>query len=160
MACGDERWQVKTLTDLDVARIDFDHPVITTVAALNALTAHCSSLPDARTFAEEFAVLEVVGRVTLTRLEDDRDLHVVISDPSDSTQTMVTEVADPECAATSPKLGTLQVARAQYQALSPLTGKLVRLRGVGFYDFAHGQTGRSRSCIELHPVLNIALLGP
>ena len=68
---------------------------------------------------------------------------------------LFTEVVDPVCAATSPYLPTLQSARSQYQVLSPLVGKVVRLRGVGFYDFAHGQTGRSRSCIELHPVLDI-----
>jgi hypothetical protein len=103
-------------------------------------------------------VYEVVGRVTLTRLEDDHDQHVVIADPNDSTQTMVTEVADPACAAGSPFLSQLQTARSQFQQQSPLTGKLVRIRGVGFYDFAHGQTGRSRSCIELHPILNITTL--
>jgi hypothetical protein len=48
-------------------------------------------------------------------------------------------------------------ARSQYQVLKPLTGKTVRVRGVGFYDFAHGQTGRSQSCIELHPILNISV---
>jgi hypothetical protein len=30
---------------------------------------------------------------------------------------------------------------------------------VGFFDFNHGQTGRSRSCIELHPVLGIETVG-
>ena len=38
--------------------------------------------------------------------------------------------------------------------LSSLTGTAVRLRGVGFYDFPHGQTGRSQSCIELHPIIS------
>lgn len=31
----------------------------------------------------------------------------------------------------------------------------MRVRGVGFYDFAQGQTGRSQRCIELHPVPNL-----
>ena len=47
-------------------------------------------------------------------------------------------------------------ARLQYQSLGFLAGRTVRVRGVGFYDFAHGQTGRSQSCIELHPVLSIS----
>jgi len=32
-------------------------------------------------------------------------------------------------------------------------------RGVGFFDFNHNQTGRSRSCIELHPILGIERVG-
>jgi hypothetical protein len=84
---------------------------------------------------------------------------VAVSDPNDPMQTIVTEVVDPACATTSPYISRLTSARAQYQALSPLAGTTVRITGVGFYDFAHGQTGRSTSCIELHPVLNISLAG-
>ena len=29
------------------------------------------------------------------------------------------------------------------------------LLGIGFFDFGHFQKGRSRSCIELHPILAI-----
>jgi hypothetical protein len=32
----------------------------------------------------------------------------------------------------------------------------VRMRGVGFYDFDHGQRGRSKNCIELHPIVFIS----
>jgi len=46
-------------------------------------------------------------------------------------------------------------ARTQYQTLAPVVGQTARVRGVGFFDFDHGQTGRSRSCIELHPVIAI-----
>ena len=34
-------------------------------------------------------------------------------------------------------------------------GATVRVRGAGFYDFNHGQTGRSQSCMELHPLTSI-----
>ena len=70
-------------------------------------------------------------------------------------ETIVVEVVDPACATTSALLTTLSNARGQYQALGPLVGRQMRVRGVGFYDFAHGQTGRSESCLELHPVLSI-----
>jgi hypothetical protein len=52
----------------------------------------------------------------------------------------------------------LSNARLQYQSLGSVAGRRVRVRGVGFYDFAHEQTGRSASCIELHPVLSITAL--
>ena len=131
----------------------------TTIAALNGLPAHCSGLPDGRTYAEEFRVYEVTGIVQLTRDEDDRDVHIALVDPGDANQTIVVEVADSACsgAVQSPYAATLTSARASYQSLGTLAGRTVRVQGVGFYDFDHGQTGRSRSCIELHPVVGIVL---
>jgi hypothetical protein len=41
------------------------------------------------------------------------------------------------------------------RAPSALVVTVVRVRGVGFYDFAHGQRGRSQNCIELHPILSM-----
>jgi serine protease len=37
-------------------------------------------------------------------------------------------------------------------------GMRVRLTGVGFFDRPHGQTGRARNQIEIHPVLDIEFL--
>jgi hypothetical protein len=145
------------LTDADATRVDFTNVIATSVAAMNSFPQHCSRLPGSRTFVEEFRVYEITGRVSVARNEGDRDVHLAVSDPNDPMQTIVTEVADPACAASSPYVSMLTSARAQYQALSPLAGKTVRIRGVGFYDFAHGQTGRSRSCIELHPILSISV---
>lgn len=156
-ACGDERWAVKTLTDADATRVNFSDVLRTTITSLNRFPAHCSELPDNRTFLEEFRVYEVAGVVQLTRSEDDSDIHIVLSDPNNPTQTIVVEVVHPACALTSPYLSTLSQARAAYESLSPLKGKTVTVRGVGFYDFAHGQTGRSQSCIELHPVIGIRI---
>jgi hypothetical protein len=155
IVCGVERWATKTLTDPDATRVDFTNVSTTTISALNALPAHCSGLPTARTFTEEFRVFEVEGVVQLTRNEDDMDVHVAVADPADASKTIVVEVADPVCATASPFLLMLINAKAQYHSLGTLSGRRVRIRGVGFYDFAHGQIGRSQSCIELHPVISI-----
>jgi hypothetical protein len=40
-----------------------------------------------------------------------------------------------------------------------LKGTIVRVTGVGFFDYRHFQVGRSRSCIELHPILTIERVG-
>jgi hypothetical protein len=154
--CGVERWSVKTLADPDATRVDFINVSTTTISALNALPSHCSGLPDGRTYPEEFRVFEVEGVVQLTRNEDDKDVHIAVADPADASKTIVVEVADPACATMSPFLVMLTNAKSQYQSLGILTGRRVRIRGVGFYDFAHGQTGRSLSCIELHPVVSIS----
>jgi hypothetical protein len=153
---------VKTLSDPDAARVDFIGVTSTTVTALNRLSSHCSGLPDSRAFTEEFHVYEVTGVVTFTRNEDDRDIHIALADPADASETIVVEVVDPACAgaAQSPFVVTLTQAKLQHQGLGSVTGKIVRVRGVGFYDFAHGQTGRSQSCIELHPVLSVSLIAP
>jgi hypothetical protein len=156
-ACGVERWAVKTLSDADATRVNFSDVLRTTISSLNEFPVHCSGLPENRTFSEEFRVYEATGVVELTRNEDDSDIHIVLSDPNNPTQTIVVEVVHPACAVTSPYVSTLSQARTQYENLSPLRGKTVTVRGVGFYDFAHGQTGRSKSCIELHPVIGITV---
>jgi hypothetical protein len=157
--CGEERWSVKTLSDSDAIRVDFVAVTPTSIAALNSLAPHCSGLPDARTYAEEFRVFEAIGQVQLTRNEDDRDVHIALADPSDPSKTIVVEVADPGCAgaAQSPFVSMLSKAKIQFGSLGSVVGKRVRVRGAGFYDFAHGQTGRSQSCIELHPVLSMSV---
>jgi hypothetical protein len=166
--CGVERWAVKTLADDDALRINFS-PIATTVSALAGLPAHCGRGPDtSRPYAEELQVFEVRGRVTLVRLEDDHDYHVALVDPADGVSTIVVEVGDPTCAGPEAGLWSRQLidgGRQSFAALaaggaSALVGQTVVVRGVGFYDVNHGQTGRSASCIELHPVLAIARSSP
>ena len=163
VACGGERWAVKTLSDAAATSVRLTTAQVTTIGALNELPSHCSGLPASRAFEEEFVLYEVVGRITLVRLEDDHDYHVAMADPSDGSSTMVTEVVDVACegAATSPVARDLASARQSFEQLfagrlpSSLVGTMVRVRGVGFYDFDHGQTGRSRNCLELHPIMSV-----
>ena len=162
IACGTERWSVKTLSDSDAASVVPSQVASTTVSALNAAEAHCDGAPDRRVFAPEFQVFEIVGRVTLAYQEGDRDYHIVVADLTTPSATMVVEVADPACAGaiTSPHLSLLTSTRRTFDTMiagqpSSLVGQTVRIRGVGFFDTNHNQPGRSRNCIELHPVLGI-----
>lgn len=159
-ACGTERWAVKTLSDPGAIRIDPSRPTATSIGALVERPGHCDGGPDERVHPEERIVFEVVARVSLARLEDDHDYHVVLEDPDAPGARLVSEVADPNCAgaAQSAFRDMLSVARGSFEALArqaPLAGRLVRVRGVGFYDFNHAQTGRAPNCLELHPVLSI-----
>jgi hypothetical protein len=130
---------------------------------LNTLPSHCDGGPDRRTYAEEFRVFEVSGRVIYIAHEDDRDYHIALEDPNVPGATVVTEMADTMCAGAvvSPHLATLRSAEGMFDMLlagrspSTLVGSVVRVRGVGFYDFNHGQRGRSANCIELHPIVFI-----
>ena len=163
LACGVERWAVKTLSDPAASGVDVTSVVTTTIRALNQLPTRCSGLPNTRVFGEEFVTYEVVGRIIYAATEDDHDYHVAIADPNDSSYTMVTEVADTACsgAIASPHRPAIGAARISLMALlagrspSALVGTTVRVRGVGFFDFDHRQIGRARNCMELHPLTMI-----
>ncbi len=164
LACGVERWFVKTLADSDAARIAPEVATPISIRDLNALPSHCEAGPDRRIYAEEFRVFEIVGRVSYVAHEDDRDYHIAVEDPNAPGFTVVTELADTVCsgAAMSPHLATLRSVEGMFatvlggRSASSLVGSTVKIRGVGFYDFDHGQRGRSRNCIELHPILSIS----
>jgi hypothetical protein len=163
LACGVERWFVKTLSDPDAGSVNVDAITPISIRELNGFETHCSGLPERRAFGEEFKVFEVTGRITFVAHEDDRDYHIALEDPDAPGFTAVTELADILCAGAvmSPHFSSLSAADAMWRILldgrSPaaLVGTTVRVRGVGFYDFAHGQRGRSQNCIELHPIVSI-----
>jgi hypothetical protein len=165
LQCGIERWGVKTLSDADALRVNVLASSPTSISSLTNLPAHCGGGPDRRSFAEEFIVYEVDAIIREVRREDDRDFHIILEDPSSSTDSVIAELPDPACmgVAQSPYIATLSQAHIDFMALLPsgstnlstLRGKRVRVRGVGFFDFNHGQTGRARSCIELHPIVSI-----
>jgi hypothetical protein len=72
-------------------------------------------------------------------------------------------LADTLCAGAvmSPHLAALRSVEGMFATVlngrpaSTLVGSTLKVRGVGFYDFDHGQRGRSRNCIELHPITGI-----
>jgi hypothetical protein len=162
-ACGVKRWFVKTLADTDASRVNINAITPISIRDLKGFSTHCNGLPESRTFAEEFRVFEVVGRITFVAHEDDRDYHIALEDPASPGSTVVTELADTLCqgAISSPHFTAMMGAGIMFQSLlngrspSALVGSTVRVRGVGFYDFAHGQRGRSANCIELHPMVAI-----
>ena len=163
LSCGVERWPVKTLSDANAGEVNFGTVQTVTIKELNQQPVHCTGIPSVRTFPQEFVLYETTGRITFARFEDDRDYHVALADLSEPVYTIVTEVADPNCngAIQSAFRSLLVQARSAFDSLrgtgslSSLIGTTVRVRGVGFYDFNHGQTGRSQSCMELHPLTSI-----
>ena len=164
LACGVERWFVKTLADPDASTVALSDVTPISIRDLNALTSHCDGGPDRRTFPEEFRVYEIVGRVIYVAYEDDRDYHIALEDPNDASSTVVTELADTRCAGASisPHLAALRSVEGMLASVlggnSPasLLGVTLRVQGVGFYDFDHRQRGRSKNCIELHPLVALS----
>ena len=161
--CGVERWPVKTLADSDAARIELT-PVASSVKDLRALPAP-KDLPQAgRVAPTELTVFTIQARLVEFKREDDRDVHVVVASLDNPAETMIVEFVDPACTEVQNDQlrGEMTAARQQLQEMCggiktkftacPIT---VEIRGVGFFDFIHGQTGVAPNGIELHPVLSI-----
>ena len=164
--CAVNRPQVKSLRDLDAVRIQFDAVQDTTISALNGMPSQCRASGNHRVRDEEFHVYRVVGTITRVQREHDHDVHIVIADPASPRDHIVVEAGDPDFGknAASPYRDRLAAGRHAFDELltgagvarlSELNGSTVRVTGVGFFDFNHLQHGRSRSCIELHPILSI-----
>ena len=158
--CGVERWSVKTGTDADVGTVNLNSTTTTTVAALRALTAP-GTLPAAnRVQPTESTVFVVNATLTQYKLESDSDYHLVIADASGNT--MIVEIPAPSCVgASSPFSAAITSTRSKFDAKFTPTGSFqtanipVQIKGVGFFDFLHGQTGVAPNGIELHTVLDI-----
>lgn len=169
LACGVERWPVKTLSDNDVGRVNFT-PVRTRVADLVALP-HAPSkrtlqrMNRTRVRPVELQTYTVTAFTVQARLEDDSDIHLVIEDVDDPSITMIVEFPDADnCALdTAPALvSQMRAARDAFvhtfgvpprTRFLPVYGK-AEISGVAFYDFYHNQTGVARNVIELHPILS------
>jgi len=159
--CGVERWSVKTLTDIDASKVRAARPVRSTIAALNALPVRCERLGARRIAPLEFTVYEVTGVVVAISPQADGDHHIVLKDPlSPGGETIIAEIVHPDCATGSPYARRLTNAYAHFRevGVNRLLERRVRLTGVAFYDRDHRQIGRSRNCLELHPVLKIEVL--
>lgn len=159
--CGVERWAVKTGTDADVATVNLNSTTSTTIAALRGLTAP-ATLPAAnRVQPTESTVFVVNATLTSYKSEGDSDYHLVLTDGQGNT--MIAEIPSPACVgASSPFAAAIANSRAKFDAKFTVTGSFqtanvpVQIKGVGFFDFLHGQTGVAPNGIELHTVLDIA----
>ncbi|MBZ5522866.1 MAG: hypothetical protein LAP21_11570 [Acidobacteriia bacterium] len=158
--CGVERWSVKTGTDADVGKVNLNSTTSTTITALRAPAAPNPIPANNRVSPTETTVWVINGTLTVYKLENDSDYHMVISDAAGNT--MITEIPSPSCvSASSPFLSSIQNARAKFDAQLTATTSFqtanipVQVVGVGMFDFLHGQTGVAPNGIELHPVLDI-----
>jgi hypothetical protein len=160
--CGVERWAVKTLSDPRERLVNYK-PKDTSVKKLRKNPAPDVGPNTPRIKGVEMTTYRVRAKLRLMKLEDDRDIHLVIGWPRNPAKTMITEFPDPKCngARTSPKRKAMGRARKALIAAcgAPPSSDFADLRGaatligVGFFDIKHGQTGVAPNGIELHPVL-------
>jgi hypothetical protein len=174
--CGTERWAIKTLTDAQSATAINSTPAQRSVGALVALPAPRKLPQGARiapTETQQFTVQALlIGWKEELGPTGDRDFHLVLADPADHGKTMIAEVPSPTCASAcaSAKVAAFGAARqvlTNELGPAPTTTSVtpvnpprkVEVTGVGFFDFDHKQDGLAPNCIELHPVLQIAVTG-
>lgn len=158
--CGVERWSVKTGTDPDAGLVNLNSSSSTTIASMRALPAPSPIPSNNRVSPTETTEWVINATLTEYKLESDSDYHLVLADGSGNT--MIVEVPSPTCVgAGSPFFAGIQNARSQFDAKFTATTSFqtanipVQVKGVGMFDFLHGQTGVAPNGIELHPVLNI-----
>ena len=159
-SCGVERWSVKTGTDPDAQFVDLANPAPQTIAYLDGLPAPSSLPSNARVQPTETTLFLVDATLVQYKLENDSDYHLVLKDGQGNT--MIAEIPDPACVgSSSPFAAGIQNARSEFDAKYMATTSFqtanipVELKGVGFFDFNHGQTGVAPNAVELHPVVNI-----
>ncbi|HEV2299247.1 MAG TPA: hypothetical protein VGR72_12100 [Candidatus Acidoferrales bacterium] len=163
--CGVERWQIKTLTDADVASVNFS-PRPSTVAWLTSQPTPSSLPTDSRIAPLEFQAFTVRALLVGYKEEDDRDFHLILADLSDPSATMIAEIPSAECsgACSSRYASSFESARRELGARfgmpanrfeSPRGEVIVDVTGVAYFDFFHRQRGVAPNAIELHPVLSL-----
>lgn len=158
--CGVERWSVKTGTDADVGLVNLNSSTNTTIAALRAPAAPSPIPANNRVSPWETTEWVLNATLTLYKLESDSDYHLVLQDANGLT--MIVEIPSPSCVgAGSPFLAGITNARNEFNARFTATTSFqtanipIQVKGVGMFDFLHGQTGVAPNGIELHPVLDV-----
>jgi hypothetical protein len=159
-ACGVERWSVKTGTDADISKVNVNSSTANTIATMRSWTAPNPIPANNRVSPFETTVWVLNATLTQYKLESDQDYHLILQDASGLT--MIAEIPAPSCVGGGSPFATgVSQARAAFDAKFNVTTSFqtanipVQIKGVGMFDFLHGQTGVAPNGIELHAVLSI-----
>jgi hypothetical protein len=163
--CGVDRWSIKTLSDIDTLKIDFNHIVSSTVHEQVSLLA--PKIKKGRLESETKVYSIDCNLIGFKRESGDKDIHVIVEDIN-TDETMVIEIPSHQC---------FEIQKtSRYKLFKDLQGWFysnigspkskffylkkhipVTVTGVGFFDFNHGQIGMADNGREIHPVLSIKL---
>ena len=164
--CGHERWNIKTLSDIDTSRINFKQIIPSTIHE-QILFPKPSRLPNFRLPLLETLIYTIDCYIIGYKLEADKDIHFIIEDPI-TKERMVAELPSPLCSnIQKTSRYNLFVSLQNYvkNNIGKATTKfnylktpiLVTMTGVGYFDFIHGQNGMPKNGREIHPILNIEI---
>ena len=158
---GEERWNVKTLTDVDAKKINFKADTVTIdyITKIQPDRKISSKLPR---FGIEFKTYVIVCGIREYRREEDGDYHLVLYDLKDTTKTMIGEIPFTFCSS----VAASKYAKKFEQSTDYFEEKIrdrknktkkgvYKIYGVAFYDKKHNQLGLAPNGIEIHPILSI-----
>ncbi len=159
-ACGVERWSVKTGTDPNAPSVNLSSYISSTIYNFHQSTRPSSLPSNGRVSPRETTQYRLSGTLTKYVRENDSDYHLVIKDGSG--RTMIIELPATNCVGAGSPFGPgIARARNQFDARFTATTSFkttstpVTIKGIGFWDYIHGQTGVAPNGIEVHPVLDI-----
>jgi hypothetical protein len=164
LACGVQRWAVKTMTDPAAKRVNL-RTRRSTIDTLIRQRAP-ARLTQLRGGGIERTTFQVKARLVSAKIESDGDVHLVIASPTTG-RTMIAEFPSAGCTIHSVAARRIHLARSTFDracgtqsrsGFTNLTGTAT-VTGVGFFDFKHGQRGVAPNGIELHPVLTFSAVG-
>lgn len=157
ISCPYERGPVKEGSDADRFRVS------TTVTHVSVFYLRTRPKPstyprDRRVTAAELHTYQVTAYLTQYKEESDGDVHLVLKDAAG--RSMIAEMPYRPCVpSTSRWRSAIASARYSFTQQYRLTTswhyvhRLVDVRGIGFMDVRHGQTGVAPNGVELHPVI-------
>src|SRR5260370_28165320 len=125
LACGKERWPVKTGTDADAGAV----VTVAQAAQIGDLVAFpAPARPDSqrnnRFAPTETTVFTVSAILTVIKREADEDYHLVLADPNDPSVTMIVESPNSHCAIGSAFANNIATVRQTIDArLGPIRRK-------------------------------------
>jgi hypothetical protein len=159
-ACGVERWSVKTGTDPQASSVSLGSYISSTIYNFHQSNRPASLPSNGRVSPRETTQYRLSGTLTKYVREADSDYHLVIKDSAG--RTMIIELPASNCVGAGSPFGPgISRARQQFDARFTATTSMkttstpVTVKGVGFWDYIHGQTGVAPNGIEIHPVLDI-----
>jgi hypothetical protein len=163
-SCGVERWFVKTGMDADARLVNLNASTSTNIIHLRSISAPNQPPIMSRVRPVETTVWTIQGILLRYKIEQDSDVHLVLSDAGG--RTMIAEIPAPQCVGSRsifrPAIASTRRgfdARWHPTVFWQRVHMPVTVTGVGFFDFKHGQSGVAPNAIELHPVTSIAYAG-
>ncbi len=167
VACGTERWDVKTLTDPGSSAVKLKNARSSTVTKLAGMKplgqSEARRAQERQVYRVKVIFDSLPGRKLGFKLETtDSDIHLAVRDALGST--MIVEFPDPGCTVGARYRSRMKSARtALVAACGPPPRSRFRelqgsatITGVLFFDFFHRQRGVASNVAELHPALGFS----
>jgi hypothetical protein len=160
VSCPYERGPVKEGSDSDRYRVSAS-VIYTSISYLRGKAKPTSYPRTRRVGGPELHTFQLHAYLTQYKIEADGDIHLVLKDSAG--RSMIAEIPLGTCVPLASRWkSSIATARARFASVLHATTswhylhKPVTVRGIGYFDPPHGQTGAAMNGIELHPVIGLS----